>query len=356
MKIPQMQECSSRRIASVAPFWAALTAAMVALAGCNNQPAQTGNETPIAASTASGSAAGGGSSQPQTVRLGSFFTAVDYGPYLVAKNKGWFEEALKPLNAKPTYTVFQSLPPLNESLGADKVDVVFEAEPPAIVGKAAGINVKIAGISCKLSQEILVPKNSSASISGLKGKKIAVLAGTSSHYGVIKILEKAGLSKSDVEIIDMAPPEAKAAFETGKVDAWAVWPPFVEQEELAGKGKALGGGTARINSIMAMRGGFLSEQPRLAQAVYGVVQRSKAWMLKNPAQAQQIVSQELKVPLPVVKRAWPRHDWSATLDAAVTRDIQSKADFLKGANFIKNAVSSADLVDTSLQSAKPSGS
>ena len=141
------------------------------------------------------------------------------------------------------YTTFQSLPPVNEAMATQQVDAVFEAEPPALIGRAAGIDVKIVGISCSLVQEILVPQKSKAqSVADLKGAKIAVLAGTSSHYGVLKLLKEAGLGPDSVEIIDMVPPDAKSAFETGQVDAWAVWPPFVEQEEMAGTGQGLAEG------------------------------------------------------------------------------------------------------------------
>ena len=30
-----------------------------------------------------------------TIHMGSFSRAIDYAPYLVAKNKGWFEEGVK---------------------------------------------------------------------------------------------------------------------------------------------------------------------------------------------------------------------------------------------------------------------
>jgi sulfonate transport system substrate-binding protein len=286
---------------------------------------------------------------PQTVRFGSFSSAVDYGPYIVAKNKGWFDDALKARGISTEYTQFQSLPPINESFATGRVDVVFEAEPPAIVGKAAGINIKIVGISCSLVQEILVPSKSSvSSIRELKGKKIAVLAGTSSHYGLLKILNEAGLKASDVEIIDMIPPDAKGAFQTGRIDAWAVWPPWIEQEEIAGTGRVLPKGDATIQSIMAVRGDFAKQYPEITRDLVSVLARAKQWLAANPAEAQGIIGKELNVSLDVVKRAWPRHDWNAQLTDAALVDIQAKADFLKANNFIKSPVNvRADLIDLS---------
>jgi len=290
-----------------------------------------------------------GQSTPSVVHIGSPFVAVDFAPYYVARSKGWFEEALKGRGAKPEYISFQSVPPINESFATGRVDFVFVAEPPIIVGKSAGINEKIIGLSCSLVQEILVPANSSIkSIADLKGKKVAVLFGSSSHYGLLKLLKEAGLDSSDLEIIDMAPPDAKSAFETNQVDAWAVWPPFVEQEEIAGKGRVLPRGDAFIQSILAARGDFIRQNPDLTRDIVSVLNRAKQWIRDNPDEAQAIVAKEVNVPLDVVKRAWPRHDWAAQLDEEVITDIQAKAAFLQSNGFIKNSIDvRKDLIDLS---------
>jgi ABC-type nitrate/sulfonate/bicarbonate transport system substrate-binding protein len=91
----------------------------------------------------------------EPLKIGSFFVAIDYAPYLIAKSKGMFEKIGGGTAAN--YTMFQSLPPINEALATDQIDAVFEAEPPALIGSAAGISVKIVGLSCSLVQEILVP-------------------------------------------------------------------------------------------------------------------------------------------------------------------------------------------------------
>ncbi|MEM6891173.1 MAG: aliphatic sulfonate ABC transporter substrate-binding protein [Pseudomonadota bacterium] len=280
------------------------------------------------------------------LRLGSFFVAIDYAPYLIAKAQGAFEKIGG--GSSVEYTMFQSLPPINEAFGTGRIDAVFEAEPPALIAAAAGIDVKIVGISCTLVQEILVPTSSNAqSAADLAGAKIAVLAGTSSHYGVLKLLAAEGISASDVEIIDMFPPDAKSAFQTGQVDAWAVWPPFVEQEEIDGTGKVLPRGDAVIHSIMAVSGDLAKDDPDTVKALVGVLEETKAWMIANPAEAMKTVATELDIDLAVVELAWPRHDWTATLSDAVVADIQAKADFLFEGDYVSSKVSVADMIDTS---------
>ncbi len=283
----------------------------------------------------------GGKKKPslETVRIGSFSTAIDYAPYLVAKSQKWFEEELRKQGVNVEYTTFESLPPINESFETGRVDAVFEAEPPAIVGRAAGIDIRIIGISCSLTQEIIVPSTSTVKeASELKGKKIAVLAGTSSHYGLLKIAQAAGLTNNDLKIIDLRPPDAKSAFETGQVDGWAVWPPWVEQEIIAGKGRVLPKGDAQIHSILAVRGPFADAHPDLASSLVAVLERAKEWIRNHPSEAQQIVAQELNLDPKVVALSWSKHAWDAQLTDAVTTDIQAKADFLSQQGTIRRAV------------------
>jgi sulfonate transport system substrate-binding protein len=325
---------------------AALLVIATGISGCNNPPNNTSNPNVILPVAATGE---------KKVNIGSFSVAVDYAPYLIAKKKGWFDEALAKKGFKASYTAFQSLPPINESLATGKVDFMFEAEPAAIIGEAAGIDLKIVGISCYLIQEILVPNDSPIKqASQLKGKTIAVLAGTSSHYGLLKMIGKAGLKPSDINVVNMVPPDAKNAFETKKVDGWAVWPPFVEQEEISGKGRKLPKGDAVINSIMAVRSKFSQENPGVVKDMVAVLQRSKEWIIKNPAEAQEIVATEINVPLNVVKKSWPSHNWAAKLTPVVGADIQSKANFLKDNSFIKRAVDvKTELIDTSYSAPEP---
>ncbi|HEY2242300.1 MAG TPA: ABC transporter substrate-binding protein, partial [Streptosporangiaceae bacterium] len=75
-----------------------------------------------------------------------------------------------------------------------------------------------------------VPKNSSiTSISQLKGKKIAVAQGSSANYHILTVLNKAGLTTKQVTLDYLQPADALAAFNSGHVDAWDVWSPYIEQ-------------------------------------------------------------------------------------------------------------------------------
>ena len=284
----------------------------------------------------------------QTIRMGSFSVAIDYAPYLIAKEKNWFEAAFRADGIDLEYTTFQTLPPINEALATGNVDIVFESAVPVIIGRAAGIDVRFGSMLCTLTSEMAVPSDSAVtSLSDLKGKKIAVLAGSGVHYGLTKNLaEQTGLSKESFEIVDMIPPDAKAAFETGTVDAWAIWPPWIEQELVAGLGRVLPDVTAPVQVVMAVRGQFADEQPESVAKIIGALERAKEWLAENPAEAQQVVSHTLDLPQEVVRLAWPKNDWTATLSPQVKTDLQAKADFLKKEGFTKKVVTVEDALMT----------
>lgn len=62
-------------------------------------------------------------------------------------------------------------------------------------------------------------------VEDLKGKKVAYASGTSSEDILVKSLEKAGMSMSDINAVDMDPSGIVTAMLSGGVDACATWSP-----------------------------------------------------------------------------------------------------------------------------------
>jgi sulfonate transport system substrate-binding protein len=298
---------------------------------------------------------------PQTtvaVRLNAPFPAIDFAPFYVAKTKGWLEASLASVSAKPDYVgSFGEIALSNESLAADRIDMLLTSEIPPIIGRSGGIDIKIVWLSCTLMSEITIPSSSSATdLGGLKGKKIATLAGSSSQYWLIKNLESSGLGRKYADIVAYSKPDdAMAAFETGNTYALALFPPFPEQEIVKGIAKPLPGPPAPIQVVMVSRGAFSRDHHDVVLAVTKALDQAKQWIIANPSEAKAIVAKETGIALNVVDLAWPRLVWTAKMDTALVKDIQDKADFLKSENKINNAVDVRkdlllpDLIDTKAQ-------
>jgi sulfonate transport system substrate-binding protein len=270
----------------------------------------------------------------------------------VARHFGWFEQALKDVGAgSPDYREFGGFDEIETALAQGKLHAFFSAEAPVVKLVSDKQRIRIVEIGCTLQQDVLVRKDRQInSIRDLKGKSIAVAEGTSSHYGLLSVLSSAGLSAADVRLRPGFPGEAKPLFETGAVDAWAVWPPFVEEQVIAGHGVALSGGKAKIQSVLSLATVVVDGAPTTAQALVSAVQRAKQWMGANPEEAKTIVAQAMRLDRAVVDLAWPKHNWSAVLDNDVLADIDDKAKFLKSVGVVTSLAvpTRAELVNLKL--------
>jgi aliphatic sulfonates family ABC transporter substrate-binding protein len=141
--------------------------------------------------------------------------------------------------------------------------VYLAAEPPAPEGEA-----------------IVVPALSPVrTLVDLRGKSLAVTRGANVVYFVVRALEEAGLTLHDVDIRPLAPLEARAAFESGEVDAWAIWNPHLAslQETLPTRVIRDARGLASNRAFYVGRRAFADAQPEVVQAFLGQVGAVGRW-------------------------------------------------------------------------------
>lgn len=87
------------------------------------------------------------------------------------------------------------------------------------------------------SAEALVAKNGSGinTIADLKGKKIAMPYNSTTHFHTMVALEQAGVNPADVQILNMRPPEVRAAWQRGDIQATFIWDPVLAEVKKDGK-------------------------------------------------------------------------------------------------------------------------
>src|SRR3984885_13076511 len=172
-----------------------------------------------------------------------------YGNFILSKGTGAFDKTLAAQGVAVEWTEFPSGPPLLEALNAGAIDIGQTGEAPPIFAQAANAGfVYIAHEPpAPKGEAILVPKDSPIkSVADLKGEKVALNKGSNVHYLVVKLLEKAGVKYSDITPVFLAPADARAAFERGSVDAWAIWDPFQAAAEATTEAKTLSDGTETV--------------------------------------------------------------------------------------------------------------
>ncbi|UFS68032.1 ABC transporter substrate-binding protein (plasmid) [Paracoccus denitrificans] len=125
------------------------------------------------------------------------------------------------------WSVYPAAVNLHEALKAEAVDIGMSADSPAVSAIAGGSRIKIAAAfhNGGLGTSIIVPKDSPIqSVGDLKGKTISpTTRGSVAHYLTLGTLKNAGIDQQDVKLAFLTPADASAAFQSGGIDAWAIW-------------------------------------------------------------------------------------------------------------------------------------
>jgi len=106
-------------------------------------------------------------------------------------------------------------------------------------------------------------------IADLEGRTVAVAGGPGSggEYLAAKALERAGLTIRDVDLVNVANPDAPASFEGGAIDAGILGSPYAQQIEEAGFGTELAGDLTPGSMTVAFVGSdnFVTNRPEVAR-------------------------------------------------------------------------------------------
>jgi sulfonate transport system substrate-binding protein len=174
-----------------------------------------------------------------------------YGTLVLLKARGSLEKRLAPLHVEVKWTEFPAGPQLLEGLNVGSIDFGTAGEAPPIFAQAAGADLVYVGNEPQASsgEAILVPKDSPIkTLADLKGKKVALNKGSNVHFLLVKLLEKAGVQYKDIDTVFLTPADARAAFERGSVDAWAIWEPFFAAAERQTGARILADGNGVVSN------------------------------------------------------------------------------------------------------------
>lgn len=264
--------------------------------------------------------------------------------FAVAKEQKLYEKEFP--NAKITWNEFPAGPQILEALAVGSVDIGVTGDTPPVYAQAANKPLYyIAYEAAKpLASAILVPKNSSLKkLSDLKGKRIALQKGSSAHYLLVQAVRKAGLKWTDIQPIWLSPADARAAFQKGAVDAWAIWDPYYASTQLEDQAKVLaaGKGLSPNYTFYLAAPEFVKQHP---QAIKGVIQQinlADAWVQKNQQATANLIAKNTglkpNVSLTFVQRR-PRPSVAAPLNKKVISEQQQLANRFSELKIIPNQI------------------
>jgi aliphatic sulfonates family ABC transporter substrate-binding protein len=214
-------------------------------------------------------------------------------------DKGFYEK----VGIEVTQQVFMSGIPEAEALAAGELDIAFMGSTPGLIVGSTGLPIKfLTNVSTFVtSLGIYVqPDSGIKTIFDLKGKKMAYTKGSTGHYMVDLVLDKAGLQEKEIKLINMEMEDIAATFKSKQVDACCVWEPWNFVIEKHG-GKALIDASmlnkppgkiihASIGDAVLASGKILNEKPELVRKFFLATYEALAWSRKNIDESAQIAS------------------------------------------------------------------
>jgi NitT/TauT family transport system substrate-binding protein len=170
-------------------------------------------------------------------------------------------------------------------------------------------------------------------IADLRGKRIGAIPNTSSNYFLHKMLQTAGLTIDDVEVVRLFPMDLyKTSLADGTVDAVTVWEPgagwaaeSIPADDLV---EFSGEGVYRELFNLNTTAGALADPERRGKIVAFVAALIAASdeIATNPARAQALVAESSGYDLHDVEQTWRHHAYPAALapdllDVLVEEDV-----------------------------------
>ncbi|AIQ60102.1 aliphatic sulfonate ABC transporter substrate-binding protein [Paenibacillus borealis] len=334
--------------------WMLLTALTFLIAGCGNNGATAADTA--ANSTAAPAAAASADPSPAVKDYGGLTLTIGIQPgpgsYALARSKGWFEEEFDKVGVKVEWAEFQSGPPMTEAIAAGRLDFAGLGNLPVVTAQAADIGfTEIANIiDGKNNVAIIVPKDSPiTTIEQLKGKKVAVAKGSNAFNFLYRGLDKAGLKPSDLEIIQLQPNEAQPAFETGGVDAWATWDPYITTNLLTGKAQVLTDGEALgvlSPSFLIARTKLAEEHPELITTFLKVYEQARVWEEQHLEDAIKTYVEQFSVDAGIIQALRDRvTPINVPISDEVIAQQQETADFQLEQKTIRKQIDVSKVVD-----------
>ncbi|WP_439234507.1 sulfonate ABC transporter substrate-binding protein [Lonepinella koalarum] len=271
------------------------------------------------------------------------------GPLLLLKNSGDLDKRLAQQGVEVKWTEFTAGPPLLEALNVESIDFGTTGGTPPIFAQAAKTDLVYVAydLPAPSSEAIIVPKDSPArTVTDLKGKKVAFNKGSSAHYLVIKSLEEAGLKYDDIEPVFLSPSDARAAFERGSIDAWAIWDPFFAVAEEQLQPRILRNGVDQYSFYLSSRN-YVTENPDIIEIVIDELNKVGKWIEANPEQASKEFNKFLGLSYEISHKTVTRRNYGTQfLTDEIVATQQKIADVFTDLELIPVKVNIKDVVWT----------
>jgi NitT/TauT family transport system substrate-binding protein len=228
-------------------------------------------------------------SRAETVKI-AHSTWVGYGPLYIAQEKGFFKKH----GVDVELIIMEEPKDRFPALLAGSIQMIASTVDTAILYLRKPDDFQyVVAIDDSNGGDGIVAKKDIKSVADLKGKSVAFSEGSVSEFYLNVLLAKAGLKESDLKGVNMAAPEAGAAFVAEKVDAAVTWEPWLSR----GKGTAFGHlltdsstTPGLITDVVIVTKDYMTKHPKETKAIVAAWNEAVAFQRSNTDEANAIMA------------------------------------------------------------------
>jgi len=298
--------------------------------------------------TSIGSLSGCAPVAPSTVRIGYLLGDLHHLPFFVAQDRGFFlEEGLNVEVVGP----FDAGPAEMDALAANQIDMGYVGVAPAMLAAARKIPLSIVS-GVNLEGSGLVTGMDINSVAELKSKKIATPAPGSIQYVMFgMLLAGNNLGYNDIELFPgtVKPPDMPQSLQTGRINGYFVWEPFVARSVVGGYGKVL------VESkdiwpghpccVIVTGGDFVRSHESTVASVIRAHRRAIDFIEANPAEAKAIAGKWTRLDPAIIDNAFGRVKYTYSLSRDDIKRFVSEIISLGEKGAIKPIITASDVPD-----------
>jgi sulfonate transport system substrate-binding protein len=245
---------------------------------------------------------------------------------------------------------FPNAAPVLEALNSNHLDAGLLGDAPLTFAAAAGVKAKAIFASRYQGNGLIVGKDSPvSSVSGLKGKKIGTVKGSSGHALALSALKESGLTESDVTFVFTTPAEATLALSNGAVDAVASWEPYISFAVEQSQARIIADGKdyASLNYLVATDQAINDKHSELQDFTQRLA-KARQWGVEHPQPYAVVIAKLLRIPETVALNKVRRESNGPVFDFATIRSQQQATiDLYVQTGLIKKGFAVDQLLDDS---------
>lgn len=271
---------------------------------------------------------------------------------IVAKKNQNFEQAFP--GVKVEWKEFPAGPQTLEALNAGSIDFGYTGDTPVIFALSGNKPIQYLAyeVNSKNAHSLLLAQGSTIqTLQDLKGKRIALMKGSSAHYFLAQILNKGNLTWQDIQPIWLTPADARAALDKKSIDAWAIWDPYSSAAQLKGQNRVLidASELPPAYSFYLSSPKFLTAHPKQAHKIIETLNQTDDWIQAHPNEAIKILAESTGLEEAVAKKVFENRlnlVQAKLVDSNTIQEQQKIADLFTHLKLIPNAVVIKDHVWT----------